>query len=222
MRYGLMVLTMAFSGMVQATLIVPAPAVAAAVPSAPMTPVAPLAQSPADKAKLCASCHNKDGNSTVPAWPSIAGQSPKYFMEQLKAFKAGATGPRFDPVMEGILGPLSMEELEPLATYFSNQTVAVGATPEAFVALGEQIYRGGNPKTGVPACAACHEARGVGNPLAGFPALSGQQPDYMIQQLNNFRTGLRKNDPNAMMQDIAKRMSDEEIKAVANYVHGLH
>ena len=225
MRYGLIVLIMA-CGMVQATSMPPvvpaAPAVsalAAAVPSAPTTPVA---QNPADKAKLCASCHNKDGNSTVPAWPSIAGQSPKYFMEQLKAFKAGATGPRPNPVMEGILGPLSDEELESLATYFSNQTVAVGATPEAFVALGEQIYRGGNPKTGVPACAACHEARGTGNALAGFPALSGQQPDYTIQQLHNFRTGLRKNDPNAIMQDIAKRMSDEEIKAVANYVHGLH
>ena len=226
MRYGLIILTIALSGMVQATVIVPVvpatpPLPVSTVVSAPAVP-APIAQSPADKAKLCASCHNKDGNSTVPAWPSIAGQSPKYFIEQLKAFKAGATGPRPNPVMEGILAPLSMEELESLATYFSNQTVVVGATPEAFVALGEQIYRGGNPKTGVPACAACHEARGAGNPLAGFPALSGQQPDYMIQQLNNFRTGLRKNDPNAIMQDISKRMSDEEIKAVANYVHGLH
>jgi cytochrome c553 len=218
MRHRLIVLTMAFGGMVQATAM-PAPAVATAVPAAPM---AAVAQSPVDQAQLCASCHNKDGNSTVPAWPSIAGQSPKYFLEQLKAFKAGATGPRPEPVMEGILGPLSMEELESLAAYFSKQTVVVGATPEAFVALGRQIYRGGNPKTGVPACAACHEARGVGNPLAGFPGLSGQQPDYIIQQLNNFRTGLRKNDPNAMMQAIAKRMSDEEIKAVANYVHGLH
>jgi len=217
---------MAFSGMVQATVIVPvvpatAPLPVSTVVSVPAVP-APIAQSPADKAKLCASCHNKDGNSTVPAWPSIAGQSPKYFMEQLKAFKAGATGPRPNPVMEGILGPLSDEDLKELANYFANQKVVVGATPEAFVALGEQIYRGGNPKTGVPACAACHEARGAGNPLAGFPALSGQQPDYMIQQLNNFRAGLRKNDPNAIMQDIAKRMSDEEIKAVANYVHGLH
>jgi cytochrome c553 len=115
--------------------------------------------------------------------------------------------------MEGILGPLADEELIPLAEHFSQQTLKIGATPEAFVALGQQIYRGGNAKTGVPACAACHEARGTGNPLAGFPALSGQQPDYVIQQLNNFRMGLRKNDPNAMMQDIAKRMSDEEIKA---------
>ena len=121
MRYGLIVLIMA-CGMVQATSMPPvvpaAPAVsalAAAVPSAPTTPVA---QNPADKAKLCASCHNKDGNSTVPAWPSIAGQSPKYFMEQLKAFKAGAAGPRPNPVMEGILGPLSDEELVQLAAYF--------------------------------------------------------------------------------------------------------
>ncbi len=214
---------MALSGMVQATLIVPvSPAVAPAESAVAAAAPVPVAQTSFDKAKQCASCHNNDGNSTVPAWPSIAGQSHKYFMEQLKAFKAGATGPRPNPVMEGILGPLSIEELESLATYFSNQTVAVGTTPEAFVALGEQIYRGGNPQTGVPACAACHEARGAGNPLAGFPALSGQQPDYMIQQLHNFRTGLRKNDPNAIMQDIAKRMSDEEIKAVGNYVHGLH
>lgn len=224
MQYGLIVLMIAFSGAVHANATlavsptVPAPAVSALAIAIPV----PIAQSPADKAKLCASCHNKDGNSTVPAWPSIAGQSPQYLLEQLKAFKVGATGPRPDPVMEGILGPLSDEDLKELVNYFANQKVVVGATPEAFVALGEQIYRGGNPKTGVPACAACHEARGAGNPLAGFPALSGQQPDYMIQQLNNFRTGRRKNDPNAIMQDIAKRMSDEEIKAVANYVHGLH
>ncbi len=199
MQYGLIVCTMILSGMLHAD-----------------------SANPANKADLCVSCHNKDGNSTVPAWPSIAGQSPRYLIEQMRAFKAGAAGSRPNAVMEGILGALSDEELVQLAEHFSQRTLKIGAVPEAFVALGTQIYRGGNSKTGVPACAACHEARGAGNPLAGFPALSGQQPDYIIQQLNNFRTGLRKNDSNSIMQDIAKRMSEEEIKAVANYVHGLH
>lgn len=236
MQYGWIVLIMALSGHVQA-IAATQPIAPTTLPSTPVVSPptssttalvvvapakAPVAQTPADKAKLCASCHNIDGNSTVPAWPSLAGQSPKYLMEQMIALKAGAKGLRPEPVMEGILAPLSNEELSELAQYFANQKVVVGATPEAFVTLGEQIYRGGNLKTGVPACAACHDARGAGNALAGFPALSGQQPDYVIQQLKNFRTGLRKNDPNNIMQDIAARMSEEEIKAVANYVHGLH
>ncbi len=206
LKYALRVFIVVFSGILHADVLSSVSKPASAV----------------DGEKLCASCHNKDGNSTVPAWPSIAGQPPKYLLEQMQAFKAGAKGQRPNSVMEAIVGTLSDEDLSELAKYFSEQKAVVGATPEAFVSLGQQIYRGGNPKTGVPACGACHDPKGAGNALAGFPALSGQQPDYVIEQLNNFRTGLRKNDPNAIMQSISQRMSDEEIKAVANYVHGLH
>lgn len=174
-----------------------------------------------NKAALCTACHNVDGNSSVPEWPNIAGQSQSYLLEQLKAFKQGDQGTRPNAVMQGILAPLSEAELIELSRYFAAQKPAVGSVESQWLSLGEQIYRGGNSKTGVPACAGCHDARGRGNEPAGFPALRGQHPAYIIAELNNFRSGIRKNDPNHMMQDISKRMSDDEIKAVAHYVCGL-
>ncbi len=184
------------------------------------TPV-PQTSAP-DEAKLCIACHNVDGNSSIPAWPSIAGQSTRYLLEQMRALKQGDQGPRPNAVMQGILAPLSDQALEALSSYFSAQKPAVGTVDAQWLALGQTIYRGGNPKTGVPACAGCHDPRGRGNPPAGFPAFSGQHPDYIIEQLNYFRTESRKNDPNRIMRDISQRMSDAEIKAVAHYVCGLH
>jgi cytochrome c553 len=170
---------------------------------------------------VCSSCHNIDGNSTVPAWPNIAGQSERYLLEQLRAFKQGDQGNRPNVVMQGILAPLSDQDLIEFSRYFAAQKPATGSVAHQWLSLGERIYRGGNPKTGVPACGACHDPRGGGNGPAAFPALQGQHPDYIMATLNDFRRGTRKNDPNHIMQDISKRMSDEEIKAVAHYVCGL-
>lgn len=174
------------------------------------------------KSQVCATCHNQDGNSTVPAWPKIAGQSEKYLIEQLKEYRKGDKGNRFNPVMYNLVTNLSDQDIEDLATFFASQKVALGAAKPESVALGEKIYRGGNPATGVPACAACHDPHGQGNELAGFPLLSGQQPQYMIDQLKAFRAGTRANDPMGIMREISKRMTDAEIEAVGNYVSGLH
>ena len=188
----------------------------------PVWAVDPVPQLLPNKAALCSACHNVDGNSTVPAWPNIAGQSELYLLRQLRTFKKGDQGDRPNAVMQGILAPLTDQDLVELSHYFASQKPAVGSVESQWLSLGEQIYRGGNPKTGVPACGACHDPRGRGNEPAGFPALRGQHPEYIMAELNNFRSLSRRNDPNHMMQDISKRMSDEEIKAVAHYVCGLH
>lgn len=175
-----------------------------------------------EKSQVCVACHMADGNSVVPAWPKIAGQPEKYFIEQLNAFKAGDKGGRFNPVMMGFAAALSDQDVADLAAFYASQKPTPGVTPAAFVAVGEKIYRGGNRTTGVPACSACHSPRAEGNIPAGFPPLSGQHPDYIIEQLKAFKNGTRTNDVNGIMQDISKRMTDEEMQAVSHYVSGLH
>jgi cytochrome c553 len=97
----------------------------------------------------------------------------------------------------------------------------LGADP-AVVELAESLYRGGNRAIDVPACAACHSPTGKGNAPAGYPALSGQHPEYTLQQLKDFRAGVRANDSNSMMRTIVERLTDKEIEALASYVSGLH
>lgn len=175
-----------------------------------------------EKSKVCAACHAAEGNSTVPAWPKITDQSTKYFIEQMKDFRKGDKGPRFNPVMFGLSAGLSDQDIADLAAFFASQKTTPGITKAEFVSLGERIYRGGNLKTGVPACSGCHDPQGMGNSPAGFPRLSGQHPEYIIEQLKQFRSGARINSVNGIMTDISKRMTDEEIQAVSNYVSGLH
>lgn len=172
------------------------------------------------KSGTCAGCHGMDGNSANPEWPNLAGQHPRYLEKQLKDFKAGTD--RSNPTMAGMVAALSEADMADLAAYFSSLPRKVGAADESLVELGQKIYRGGNPATGVAACIGCHGPTGAGNPAANFPALSGQHAKYVENQLKAFRSGQRKNDAGKMMRSIASKMSDEEIKAVASYVQGLH
>lgn len=174
------------------------------------------------KSAVCAACHNTDGNSVTAIWPKIAGQHEKYLVDQLKAYRMGPSGPRNEPAMYAIISNHSDQDFEDLAAYFASQTMSAGKTPNQFFALGQKIYRGGNPKSGVSACGACHGPQGNGNELANYPKLSGQQADYVMGELKNYRDGKRATDPNGMMRDIAARMTDAEIEAVAHYVAGLH
>ena len=85
--------------------------------------------------------------------------------------------------------------------------------------LGEKIYRGGIADRMVPACAGCHGPSGAGIP-SQYPRLSGQHADYTAAQLNAFRSGARAN--SAQMTGVAAKMNDKEIKAVSDYIAGLH
>lgn len=172
--------------------------------------------------QTCVACHGTDGNTNTPIWPKIAEQPEKYLIEQLKAFRLGNKGPRFDASMFAMTQSLSDQDINDLSAFYASQKSTLGKAQQNFVELGEKIYRGGNLETHVAACAACHGAKGDGNELAGFPRLSGQNSEYILAQLKKFKEGTRSNDPNGIMRDIAKKMSDSEMQAVSSYVSGLH
>ncbi|HRD48536.1 MAG: cytochrome c4 [Candidatus Competibacter sp.] len=170
------------------------------------------------KSATCAACHNADGNSALAQYPKLAGQSADYLVKQLQDYKSGA---RANPIMAGMVAPLSSQDMEDLAAYFASQPIARSAADPALAPVGEAIFRGGNLTSGVAACMACHGAIGAGNPAARFPALAGQHTDYVEAQLKAFRAMERANDAGQMMRGVAARMTDPEIKAVASYIQGL-
>ena len=171
------------------------------------------------KAALCATCHGAEGNSELAINPKLAGQNAAYITKQLKDYKAGV---RSNPTMSAMVLNLSEEDMEDIAAWYSSQQVTLqGADPE-IVELGESLYRAGNKELAVPACSACHSPTGRGNAPAGFPSLGGQHAEYTLEQLKNFRFGVRQNDGNSMMRSVVERLTDRELEALASYVSGLH
>lgn len=171
------------------------------------------------KAITCAACHGVDGNSLNPEWPSLAGQHESYTIKQLQAFKSGA---RQNVLMSGQAMALSDQDMADLAAYFAGQKPARKTADPALVKAGEQIYRGGNKETGAPACLACHGPDGLGNITAAWPQVSGQHATYTAAQLAAYRSGQRSTDGDTqIMRNVAARLTDDEIKAVASYIQGL-
>jgi cytochrome c553 len=171
-----------------------------------------------EKSATCASCHGADGNSAAPNFPKIAGQHAGYLFKQLMDFKSGK---RADATMAGMVAGLSETDMHDLAAFYATQEGTKGQAAEDLVALGESIYRAGNAASGVAACTACHGPSGTGNPQAKFPSLSGQHAIYTADQLNRFAKGQRANDAGSMMRMVAGKMSEAEVKAVAEYIQGL-
>lgn len=167
----------------------------------------------------CVSCHGADGNSVNPIWPSLAGQGAPYIAKQLYDFKGGR---RADPLMSGMAMAVPDDKVDEVAEYFASQEAkpAAPVKPE-LVEQGKQLYVAGNLATGITACAACHGPNGNGNAAAKFPALGAQHAAYTIKQLQMFRDGSRANDPNQMMRDIAARLTEQEIEALAMYLSTL-
>jgi cytochrome c553 len=172
------------------------------------------------KATPCVACHGVNGNSANPEWPSVAGQSGPYIIKQLKAFKSGE---RQNPLMTPMAQPLSDDDMEDLAAYYSSQTASGLEAESSKVAAGQRLYRGGDPVAGIAACTACHGPNGKGMASAGYPALQGQHATYVAAQLKAYRSGARTTDQaqNRMMRDVANRLTDAQIEAVAQYVQGL-
>ena len=173
--------------------------------------------------QVCVACHNADGNSTVSANPKLAGQNQDYLYKQLKNFKAadGKPAERVNPIMGGMVAALSDADMRNVAAHYASQTLKGETAKSATtVVAGQKLYRAGNASKSMPACAACHGPSGSGIP-AQFPRIGGQFAEYTEAQLKAFRAGERGNDPNGMMRTIALKMTDAEIKAVADYIAGL-
>src|SRR5436190_23674200 len=174
-------------------------------------------------AQVCAACHASDGNSIAPANPKIAGQFPEYLDKQLRDFKAqgGKKAARENPVMAGMVANLSEADMKGLASFYASQkSKPAAAADKDLAAVGQKLWRGGNSAAGVPACAGCHGPAGAGLP-AQYPRLAGQYAEYVAAQLKAFKDGARTNDANGAMRGVASRLSEREIRAVAEYAAGL-
>lgn len=169
----------------------------------------------------CVACHGMDGAASLPGSANLGGQNKRYLLRQLELIKSGE---RVVPLMAGQLNQLSSEQLAEIAAHYAALPATIGAAEEATLAQGESIYRTGIGSKGVAACVACHAPGGGGNSPAGYPQLSGQPVDYVVAQLTAYREGERTTDDDygAMMRDVAANLNDREIKAVANYLRGLH
>ncbi len=175
-----------------------------------------LAKGEASFNAACPACHGAGGNSAVPVNPSLAQQHPDYIVKQLQEFKSGK---RANPIMMGMAASLSDDDMKNIGAWLGKQKAQPGFAKEPeLVALGERIYRGGIADRQIAACAGCHSPTGAGIP-AQYPRLAGQHADYAVAQLTAFRDGVRKN--SIQMNQVAAKMNDREIKAVADYIAGL-
>ena len=172
---------------------------------------------------VCGACHGPDGNSVAAANPKLAGQHAAYLVKQMKNFKGGPDGKpeRTNAIMNGMIAPYTEEQMKDFAAYFASQKQGGGEMKNSdTLELGKKLFRGGDASKGLPACAGCHGPAGAGLP-AQFPRIGGQHPEYIEAQLKTFRVSERANDPNKTMQMIALKMTDAEIRAVADYIAGL-
>ncbi|MGJ7461349.1 c-type cytochrome [Halomonas sp. MA07-2] len=174
-----------------------------------------------EKAQSCAACHGQSGVSPASAFPHLAGQQVSYTAKQIMDIRDGH---RVVPQMAGQVDNFSDQDAWDVAKYYAEQDANLGqADPDtALLERGEELYRAGDMAKGIPACAACHTPTGAGVGSAVYPALSGQFAEYTVSTLQAFAAGERANDPANMMRDIAAKMSDDDMEAVANYVLGLH
>ena len=176
-----------------------------------------LAKGEAISTKVCSACHTNDGSRGSPAYPILQGQHPEYLIKQLTEFKSGK---RNNAIMTAMAATLTDVDMRNVAAFYASKMAKPGfAKHKDTVAMAEKIYRGGISDRTIPACAGCHSPDGAGMP-AQYPRLGGQQADYLEAQLIAFRSGARTN--SAPMTGVAAKLNDREIKAVADYMAGLH
>jgi cytochrome c553 len=166
---------------------------------------------------VCSGCHGTDGNSVIPMFPKIAGLQESYIVKQLRDFQSGR---RKSDIMAPVVAALKPEDVAPLASYFSQQKLVPGeAVDKKSIAVGKLLFFDGNEDSGVPACVGCHKPLGAGYQI--YPRIGGQHVQYVTQQLKNFASGDRNNDVSRFMRVLAKRMTEEEIQSVADYLVSL-
>jgi len=212
----------------------PAPAAAAAAPAEHAA--APAAVQPGDavagaaKAAACGACHGMDGNATDPQYPKMAGQHERYIVRHLELFKSGE---RENPIMLGLASPLGAQDMRDIGAYFASQKALPGladdsviaGTEERYTDRGRRLYFGGDVAAGQPACMSCHGPTGNGNPGPAYPSLAGQHARYTKDVLKRFRDGAvygKDERANAVMSQVAAKLSDTDIDALATFLEGLH
>jgi cytochrome c553 len=172
-----------------------------------------------DRSQLCQGCHGEDGNSVEPLAPKLAGQYSDYIVKQVRNYQAGV---RTHQIMNAMAATLTDEELINIGNYFASRTMMKGVVPTDNP-VGKNLFLKGDIRRMVVACVNCHGVNGKGlTPhTSAFPVLGGQHRAYIKGQLVDFRSGLRSNSPGAIMNRIAKSLTDAELDALAEYISGL-
>ncbi|XQA62068.1 c-type cytochrome [Xanthomonas sacchari] len=188
------------------------------------------------KAAACAACHGADGNPAIAMYPRIAGQVERYSARQMALIAHGERTSGAVAAMVPFVQPLSAQDMRDIGAYFATQKAGAGIADDAVIAdgpyagmkfyeVGQQMYRGGDATRGIPACMACHGPAGAGNPGPAYPHLGGQHADYVARRLQEYQAGTtQERDPTMfkIMAQVAKPLTDQEIKALGSYLQGLH
>ena len=194
------------------------------------------AEAGAGKAAACGACHGADGNPDVPTYPRLAGQSERYIARQLALFASGERHSGMAAVMAPFAQALSPQDMRDVGAYFARQKAGAGVADDTVVAdgpyaglkfyeVGQQLYRGGAPERGIPACLACHGPTGAGNPGPAYPHIGGQQADYTAQRLTEYKAGVTSEKDPALfhiMAQVASKLTEQEIGALSSCIQGLH
>ena len=172
-------------------------------------PKADIAKGKEVATTICAACHAADGNSGIAMYPKLAAQHSAYIYRQTLDIKEGKRTNGSAAVMKPMVMNLSEQDILNVSAFYAKQQAKSGEA---------------NPKKKVPACMSCHGPSGAGIPGGGteigaYPRLGGQHMSYVVDQMKAYKSGQRKN---AIMEDIAKRLTEEELNAVSNFIQGLH
>lgn len=164
----------------------------------------------------CFLCHGATGDSSSPLYPKLAGQNSEYMLKQLRNFRRGE---RESSDMRKVVADMDENDMQSVAFFFSRQQPSRGNSAYAEMrALGEKLFSQGDPARGLKPCRECHGDNGAGS--ATLPRIAGQHTLYIETQLTLFEERKRTND-NAQMQDVAKRLTTDEVRAVAEYLRSL-
>lgn len=198
-------------------------AVPVAVASAPRVgdPVAGARKSDDER---CQECHGVDGHgfghsaSSEGRHPKLGGLPADYIVKQIADFRSGA---RKHDVMTVMARTVDPADIADIAAYFASQKPMQG-DGKGVDPLGRKLFESGDPARGVDACVSCHgpAGKGIAGMGAASPPIGGQEWRYLEKQLLDWRSGDRSNSRDGVMNRVARPLSDEEVKALANYLAG--
>lgn len=167
--------------------------------------------------ETCSGCHGENGVSSIPAYPSLAGQNANYTFKELNDY---AANDRKSEIMAPIAQSLSKKDMADIAAWFSSlPTPKKKSSGKSLEKAEKLVYEGDSKRTLTP-CYLCHGKDGKGEKM-DTPALAGQQAEYFAQTLKAYKSGERHNDIFSRMRLISKQLSEQEIQELAEYYQSL-
>lgn len=174
-----------------------------------------------NKEMMCASCHGEKGIGTASNWPSIAGQKANYTYKMLIDYRdEKRSGTVTSHLMVKLAKEMTEQEMADISAYYASFPLPEAIHPK--IATKEQVEKilplltKGDGKRLLPPCLSCHGTNAEGNKM-DIPSLAGQNAEYFRKTMNEYKTGVRRNDVYARMRYISKVLTDDEIDALAQY-----